>query len=180
MKSNESDIYGLMAEFSRDGEILNAARKAYADGYRRMDAFTPFPVEGLAETLGRKKSHVPFYVLLAGIVGGIGGYFMEWYAMAVSYPLDVGGRPLNSWPAYIPITFELTILSAAITAIITMLIFNRLPQPYHPVFNVAEFRRASTDKFFLCIEAVDPQFDLKATRDFLESLKSDRISEVLK
>jgi hypothetical protein len=174
----EANIHGLMAEFSRDEEILSAARKAFDQGYRRMDAFTPFPIDGLAETLGRKKSRVPLIVLLAGIAGGTGGYFMEWYAMVKSYPIDVGGRPLNSWPAYIPITFELTILSAAIAAILAMLVLDRLPQPYHPVFNVPEFKRASTDRFFLCIEATDAKFDLKATGDFLRSLKAEKVLEV--
>ncbi|HEY1663558.1 MAG TPA: DUF3341 domain-containing protein [Verrucomicrobiae bacterium] len=171
-------ICGLMAEFSDSKDVLSAAKRAYADGYRKMDAFTPFPVDGLAEGLGHKKSLVPFFVLLAGIGGGLGGYFMEWYAMTVSYPINVGGRPLNSWPMYIPITFELTILSGALMAIIAMLALNRLPEPYHPVFNVPEFARASTDKFFLYIEAEDPKFGLVPTRKFLEALKPEQISEV--
>ena len=145
-----------------------------------MDAFTPFPIDGLAEALGRKKSYVPLLVLLFGIGGGLGGYFMEWYAMAVSYPLNIGGRPLNSWPMFIPITFELTILSGALAAIIGMLALNKLPEPHHPVFNVPEFERASTDKFFLCIESDDPKFNLGATRKFLETLKPEKISEVAK
>jgi hypothetical protein len=145
-----------------------------------MDAFTPFPVEGLAKNLGRKKSIVPLMVLLAGISGGLGGYFMEWYAATVSYPINIGGRPLNTWPAFIPIAFELTILSGALAAIITMLALNKLPEPYHPVFNVAQFKRASTDKFFLCIEADDPQFDFELTRQFLESLNPLLVAEVPK
>jgi hypothetical protein len=172
------NIYGLMAEFSSSEKILAAARAAYERGYRKMDAFTPFPVEGLARCLGQKKSMVPLIVLVAAILGGGGGYFMEWYAMVVSYPINVGGRPFNSWPAFIPITFELTILSGALAAIIAMLALNKLPQPYHPVFNVPEFERASTDKFFLCIEAEDPRFDLAPTRQFLESLGPVLISEV--
>jgi len=174
------NIHGLMAEFSRDEEIRTAARRAFDQGYRHMDAFTPFPIDGLAAILGRKKSPVPLFVLLAGVIGGTGGYFMEWYAMSRSYPIDVGGRPLNSWPAFIPITFELTILSAAITAILAMFILNRLPQPYHPVFNAPHFKRASTDKFFLCIEATDPKFDLEETKMFLASLKPESIAEVAK
>lgn len=179
MNANEN-IYGLMAEFSNNKEILSAAKAAYENGYRQMDAFTPFPVEHLAESLGRKNSRVPFFVLIAGIGGGIGGYFMQWYATAVDYPLNIAGRPLNSWPAFVPITFELTILCAALTAVIAMFALNRLPEPYHPVFNMPEFARASTDKFFLCIEASDPKFDMQATRKFLESLKPELISEVAK
>lgn len=178
--TDEHSLYGLMAEFSRSEALLNAARQAYETGYRKMDAFTPFPVDGLAENLGRKKSRVPLFVLLSGVTGGLGGYFMEWYAMAVDYPINVGGRPLNSWPAFVPITFELTILSGALAAIVTMLALNRLPRPHHPVFNAAGFERASIDRFFLCIEADDPKFSSTATRDFLQSLESDRVSEVPK
>lgn len=175
---NASDnIYGLVAEFAGDDEILAAAQSAYDRGYRKMDAFTPFPVEGLAGALGRKKSAVLMIVFCGGVCGGLGGYFLQWYAMAVSYPLNIGGRPLNSWPAFIPITFELTILSAAFAAIMGMLALNQLPEPYHPLFNLPEFARASTDKFFLCIEASDPKFDLKETRRFLETLKPEAILE---
>jgi hypothetical protein len=173
-----ASIYGLMAEFSGDEKILTAARSAREHGYRRMDAFTPFPVDGLPEALGQKKSIVPLIVLICAILGGFSGYFMEWYATSVSYPVNVGGRPLNTWPMFIPITFELTILSGALAAIIGMLVLNRLPEPHHPVFNAPDFERASTDKFFLCIEAVDPRFDLAATRKFLETLHPESISEV--
>jgi ActD protein len=176
----EKTIYGLMAEFSGDKEILAAAKSAYENGYRQMDAFTPFPVDGLAENLGRKKSLVPLIVLVAGIGGGLGGYFMQWYANVVSYPVNIGGRPFNSWPMFIPITFELTILSAALASFIGMFALNKLPEPYHPVFNVPGFERASTDRFFLCIEADDPKFDLTATRKFLETLRPELISKVAK
>lgn len=175
---DDKNIYGLMAEFTSEGDLLAATKSAYGHGYRKMDAFSPFPVEGLAEALGRKRTLVPLIVLAGGVCGGIGGYFLQWYAMAVSYPLNIGGRPYNSWPLYIPITFELTVLSAAFAAIIGMLALNRLPQPYHPVFNSPDFARASTDKFFLCIEAADPKFDLEATQRFLGSLKPAQISEV--
>jgi Protein of unknown function (DUF3341) len=178
--NGSENIYGLMAEFSGGEEILSAAKTAHEHGFRKMDAFTPFPIEGLAEALGQKKSRVPLIVLIAGIGGGLGGYFMEWYANVMSYPVNIGGRPLNSWPMFVPITFELTILSAALAAIIGMLALNKLPEPYHPVFNAPDFDRASTDKFFLCIEATDPKFDLQATRKFLEKLKPELISEVAK
>jgi len=173
-----ADIYGLMAVFKDSNEILSAARRAYEHGYRKMDAYTPFPVDGLAESLGRQKSFVPLMVLVAGVGGGIGGYFLEWYAMARDYPLNIGGRPLNSWPMYIPITFELTILAGALAAFFGMFALNRLPEPYHPMFNAAGFERVSTDAFVLCIEAADPKFDLSATRHFLEGLEPQSVREV--
>jgi hypothetical protein len=179
MNANEN-IYGLMAEFCDGKEILTAAKSAYENGYRQMDAFTPFPVDGLAENLGRKKSRVPLIVLIAGIGGGLGGYFMQWYANVVSYPVNIGGRPFNSWPAFVPITFELTILSAAVAGFIGMFALNKLPEPHHPVFNVPEFERASTDKFFLCIQSDDPKFDVDATRRFLETLQPEKVLEVAK
>jgi hypothetical protein len=173
-------IFGLMAEFADEKKILAAAKTAYENGYRKMDAFTPFPIDGLAENLGRKKSRVPLIVLTGGIIGGLSGYFMEWYANVVSYPVNIGGRPFNSWPMFIPITFELTILCAALAGFIGMFALNKLPQPHHPVFNVPEFERASTDKFFLCIQSDDPKFNLETTRKFLETLKPELISEVAK
>jgi len=174
----KAQLVGLMAEFENQEDLLRAARDAHSIGYRKMDAYSPFPVQGLARTLGHERSAIPLIVLAGGIAGGLGGYFMEWFAMAVDYPINVGGRPLNSWPAFIPITFELTILCAALSAIISMLVFNRLPQPHHPVFNVPEFVRASTDRFFLCIESSDPMFDRVATRNFLEKLHPSMIAEV--
>ena len=167
-----------MAEFSNVDKILAAAEQAYADGYRKLDAYTPYPVDGLAEKIGRKKSLIPVLVLIAGLLGGLGGYFMQWYALVIDYPINVGGRPLHSWPTYIPIVFELTILSAALMAVISMLALNRLPEPWHPTFSVPGFDRASTDRFFLCIEATDPHFDLELTRRFLETLGTCRISVV--
>lgn len=177
MNTNER-IYGLMAEFMAEGEVLAAAQSAYERGYRNMDAFVPYPVDGLAEALGRKRTWVPPLVLAGGLFGGIGGYFLQWYALVLDYPLNIGGRPYNSWPLYIPITFELTILLAACSATFGMLVLNRLPEPYHPVFNVPGFERASVDRFFLCLEARDPVFDLTATRRFLETLGPMLISEV--
>lgn len=175
----EPALYGLMAEFEEHDQLLEAARSAYADGYRRMDAYSPFPVEGLAEALGHEGSAIPLFTLIGGMVGGLGGYFMEWIAMAHLYPLNVGGRPHNSWPNFIPITFELTVLIASVSAFLGVFILNRLPQPHHPVFNVPEFERASIDRFFLCIEIEDPKFDLQETRKFLEKLKAHKVTEVL-
>ena len=174
----EKSLHGVMAEFEEAEDVLAATQRAWAAGYRRMDAYSPFPVEGLAEALGRDFSLVPLITLAGGMIGGLGGYFMQWYAMARLYPLNVGGRPLNSWPNFIPVTFELTILVASISAVTAMILLNRLPQPNHPVFNVPEFERASIDRFFLCIEARDAKFDREQTRKFLESLKPLKVTEV--
>ena len=174
----EQPLFGLMAEFAEHDQLLEATKQAYAIGYRRMDAYSPFPVEGLAEALGHEHSPIPLITLLGGMAGGLGAYFMEWYAMARLYPLNVGGRPLNSWPNYVPVTFELTVLIASLSAFVAVFVLNRLPQLYHPVFNVPGFRRASIDRFFLCIEVTDPKFDCKRTREFLVSLGSIKVSEV--
>ena len=173
-------LYGLMAEFQEHEHLLQAAKQARAAGYRRMDAYAPFPVEGLSEALELEPNPVPLLTLLGGMAGGLGGYFMEWYSMGHLYPLNVGGRPLHSWPNFIPITFELTVLVASLAATLGMLLLNRLPELHHPVFNVPEFRRASIDRFFLCIEATDPQFAIEETRRFLEHLEPVAVIEVPK
>jgi len=175
----EKELYGLMAEFEEHEELLAATRRAYAEGYRRMDAYSPFPVEGLAEALGNEYSPIPLFTLVGGMIGGLGAYFMEWISMARLYPLNVGGRPHNSWPNFIPITFELTVLLASLSAFLGVFILNRLPHPHHPVFNVPEFERASIDRFFLCIEAEDPKFNLEQTRKFLEGQKAHKVTEVM-
>jgi len=172
-------VYGLMAEFTDHDALLAAAASAFAEGYKRIDAYSPFPITGLAEAIGRPRTIIPLLVLLGGAAGGVGGYFMQWYSMAVDYPLDVGGRPLHSWPAFVPITFELTVLCAALTAFFSVFLLNRLPQPYHPAFNVAAFAQASHDRFFLCIEAVDPKFDPVQTHAFLENLRPAALHEVI-
>jgi hypothetical protein len=175
----ESKSYGLLAEFSTHEELLRAAEKAHALGFRKMDAFAPFPVEGLAEALG-KKTRLPLLVLIGGIIGGVGAYYMQWYANAISYPINVGGRPTHSWPSFIPITFELTVLAAALTAFFFSLCLNGLPKPYHPLFNVPEFERASQDRFFLCIETRDRIFHPEQTRELLQGLNPLSILEVPK
>ncbi len=175
----KSLLHGVMAEFAEHEQVVAAAERAYAEGYRRMDAYSPFPVEGLAEALGHGYTSVPLFTLLGGIAGGLGGYFMQWYSMGRLYPFNIGERPLNSWPQFIPITFELTILVASLSAFISMLVLNKLPHPNHPVFNVPEFDRASRDRFFICIEASDPKFDQEGTRKFLQSLQAERVLEVL-
>ena len=178
LPAQEIALWGLMAEFEEHEQLLAAAHRAYGDGYRCMDAYSPFPIEGLAEAIGRGYTPVPLFTLLGGITGGLGAYFMQWYSMGKLYPLNVGGRPLNSWPNFIPVTFELTILIAALCALISMLALNKLPEPHHPVFSVPEFRRSSIDRFFLCIEARDPHFDSNETRRFLDSLNPSNVLEV--
>lgn len=172
------ELHGLLAEFTSQRDVLAAAQRARAEGYGCMDAYTPFPVESLAEVIGCRPTAIPLIVLIGGAVGALGGYFMEWYAMAVDYPINIGGRPFNSWPAYIPITFELLVLCAAISAVIGMLALNRLPRLHHPVFSAPGFERASTDRFFLCIEAQDPKFDVSGTRRFLERFHPVSLMEV--
>lgn len=163
-------FHGILAGFEDQEQLLEAARLAHARGYRRMDAYTPFPVEDLAEALGHKKSRVPLLFLLGGIFGALGGYFMLWYSMAVDWPMNIGGRPLNSWPMFIPITFELTILCSSLLGFFGTLAMCGFPEPYHPVFNVPDFARASRDRFFLCIEKSDPKFDEDQTWRFLKQL----------
>ena len=171
-------LYGLMAEFESADQLLAQARQAYAAGYRKLAAYSPFPIADLPAALGLRKSRLPWLVLLSGIAGGLTGFGMQYYAAVIAYPLNIGGRPLNSWPAFVIVTFELTILAAAGAAALGMLLRNGLPQPYHAVFNAPGFERASQDRFFLCVEAKDPAFDLNKTHTFLESLHPARIVAV--
>ena len=171
-------LYGLMAEFDNPTALVEAADRARLAGYRDMDAYSPIPIEELGEALGLRRTRLPRLVLLGGIIGGTGGYLLQYWSQAMAYPLNVGGRPFHSWPQFIPVTFETTVLGAALTCFLAMWALNRLPMPYHPVFNVPEFARASTDRFFLCIEAADRQFDREGTRRFLESLHPVGVSEV--
>ncbi|HEY6291904.1 MAG TPA: DUF3341 domain-containing protein [Terriglobia bacterium] len=168
-----------MAEFETPEQILAAAERAHAEGYHRMDTYTPFAVEGLAEAVGFQRGRkLSAIVLCGGLTGCFGGFFMCWWPNVIGYPLNIGGKPWNSWPAFIPITFELTILFSALAALVGMLALNGLPMPYHPVFNAPNFDRASRDRFFLCIEADDPKFDLGGTREFLEGFDPVEVSEV--
>jgi hypothetical protein len=171
-------LYGLMAEFATPGEIVRASEKAYSEGYRRMDAYSPMPVHGLDEAIGFRKNHVPLVVLIGALIGAAGGYGICWYMVAVPYVHNIGGRPIHSWPAFIPITFETTVLFASLFAVVGMIFMNGLPRPYHPVFNAPRFDRASHDRFFLCIEARDPKFHLEETRAFLRGLEPFEVTEV--
>lgn len=171
-------LYGFMAEFLNPEALLEATQKAVTAGYRRLDAYTPYPVDGLADALGVRNTRLPLIILFGGIIGALAGYGMQFYAAVISYPLNVGGRPLHSWPNFIPITFETTILFAAFAAVLGMFALNGLPQPYHPVFNVPSFELATRSHFFLVIEARDPNFDRFETRRFLESLGAATVSEV--
>jgi hypothetical protein len=162
-------VYGLMAEYVDAQSVLEATRRAYQAGYRHMDAYAPYPVEGLPQALGLPRTRVPFVVLMGAIAGGCIGFFMQYWSMAVDYPFNSGGRPHNSWPAFIPITFEVLILVASFSALFSMIFLNGLPHPHHPVFSEPRFLRASQDRFFLCIEATDPRFDLESTLELLLS-----------
>ncbi len=178
MSERRSQLFGVMGEFATPEDLLAATKKAREAGYKHVEAYTPFPVEGLSEAVGFKWTAVPLITLMGGVGGGLTGFGLQYWVAAITYPINIGGRPLNSWPAFIPVTFELTVLGASIFAVFGMLALNKLPQPYHPVFNVARFAQASTDKFFLCIEARDPKFDLVETSKFLQSLHAQHVNEV--
>ena len=171
-------IWGLMAEFDTPADLVRACRAAREAGYRRMDAYTPFPIEAVFDALGLHRNAMPIIVLCGGILGGLGGYLLCYWTSAIDYPLIVGGRPFNSVPSFVPVTFECTILGAALAAVLGMLGLNGLPMPYHPVFNVDRFELASRNRFFLCIESGDPKFDREGTRRLLESIEAQGVYEV--
>lgn len=176
--SAEKRIYGLIAEFDSPQALLDGVHETYAHGYRKIDAFSPFPVEGLAEAMGFKHDRLPLLVLIGGILGMTGGYGLAYWTSTIAYPINVGGRPFHSWPSFLPVTFETTVLFAALTAVLGMLALNGLPQPHHPVFNADRFALASRDRFFLLIEADDLLFDRDGARRFLEGLRAEQVSEV--
>lgn len=174
----EQGIYGVMAEFDSPSALVSAARAARAKGYRNLDAYSPFPIEELTDALHLHKNKLPLIVLAGGVIGGLTGFFLQYWIAVVYFPINIAGRPLNSWPSFIVITFELTILFASLSAVLGMMALCGLPMPYHPVFNVARFSAASRNRFFLCIEAADPLFDRAQTSQFLGTLEPKEVSEV--
>lgn len=171
-------IYGIMGEFDNPSDLVAAARRTYEAGYRRVNGYSPYPIEELDEAIGFKRTSLPLIVLIGGILGGLGGFFMQYWMEVIDYPLNVGGKPYNSWPAFIPITFECTVLVAAFAAVLGMLVLNKLPQPYHPVFNAPNFVLATRDRFFLVIEANDPRFSHAETAQFLNTVGAKNVSDV--
>ena len=171
-------IHGLMAEFDSATELVAAANKTREAGFVDVDAYSPIPIEELHHAIGFKATKLPLMVLIGGLLGGSGGFTLQYWASAIAYPLNVGGKPLVSWPMFIPVTFECSILGAALTCVFGMIMLNKLPMPYHPVFNTPRFALASRDRFFLCIESRDPKFDREKTRAFLESLRPSVVMDV--
>ncbi len=177
-QKTRTPTYGLMAEFETPTDVVAAARRVHEEGYRRIDAFSPYPIEELSEAIGVHSTKLPVIVLIGGIVGLLAGYLMQYYTHVIDYPLNVGGKPFHSWPQFIPITFETTVLGAALSAVFGMLALNGLPEPYHPVFNTPNFALASRDRFFLLVEARDPKFDREQTAAFLKSLGPREVTDV--
>jgi hypothetical protein len=171
-------LYGIMAEFEGPNELVHAARRVYEAGYRRINGYSPYPIEELSEAIGFTRSSLPLIVFIGGLVGGIGGFLMQYWIEVINYPINVGGKPYNSWPAFIPITFECTVLVAAFSAVRGMLVLNKLPQPYHPVFNAPNFALATRDRFFLVVEANDPKYDHDRVAELLKSLNAHEVVDV--
>jgi hypothetical protein len=171
-------LYGVMAEFENPTDLVAAARQVYHLGYRRINGYSPYPIEELSEAIGFTRTSLPLIVFIGGVVGGLGGFFMQYWIEVINYPINVGGKPNNSWPAFIPITFEMTVLCAAFAAVLGMLMLNKLPQPYHPVFNAPNFALATRDRFFLAIEANDPKFDHAKAVELLKSLGALEVNDV--
>jgi hypothetical protein len=171
-------MYGVIAEFESPSDLVAAARRVYSLGYRRINGYSPYPIEELSEAIGFTHTSLPLIVFIGGLVGGIGGFLMQYYIEVIDYPINVGGKPYNSWPAFIPITFEMTVLVAAFSAVLGMLVLNKLPQPYHPVFNVPNFAMATRDRFFLAVEANDAKFDHAGVVELLKSLNALEVNDV--
>lgn len=179
METKSSNLFGLLAKYETPEDLVAATRRAYEAGYRKFDAYTPYPVAGLSQAMGLRPSPLPWVILAGGVAGAVTGFAMQWFATVIAYPLNIGGRPLFSWPTYIPITFELTILLAAFAGFFGLIALARFPQPYHPVFRSDDFNEhASQDAFYLGIEARDPQFNLDQTRQFLQSSGAAQVTEI--
>lgn len=179
MTNENQNLYGLLAKFDTQEQLIAATNRAYEAGYRKFDAYTPYPVEGLNRAMRLKSSPIPLIILGGALTGGLAGFLMQAFATVIDYPYNIGGRPAFSWPAYIPITFETTILFGAMAGVLALFFFTRFPQPYHPVFRSEDFQaHASQDAFYLGIEASDPKFDLERTRGFLQELGSIQVSEL--
>lgn len=177
-RHRQPPLYGVIAEFKNPGDLVAAARRTYEAGYRRINGYSPYPIEELSEAIGFTHTSLPLIVFIGGLVGLLGGFFMQYWMEVVDYPLNVGGKPYNSWPAFIPITFECTVLCAAFAAVLGMLVLNKLPQPYHPVFNAPNFVLATRDRFFLAVEANDPKFDHEAVVALMKSLHAVEVNDV--
>jgi hypothetical protein len=171
-------VYGVLAEFDNADALINAAGQAHQAGYTRMDAYSPYPVGEVADAMGYKKSEMGPVMFIGGLLGATGGFLMQYWTGAEGFPINVGGRPFNSWPMFIPITFELMVLTAALSGLFGLMASCGLPQLYHPLFNVPGFDRASCDRFFLCIEAIDPKFEVATVRDFMAGLQPLSVAEV--
>ena len=178
-QEKELKLYGLIAEFDSSDDLLIAAEKVRDAGYEKMDAHVPFPVHGLTEALGIPRTRLPYIVLCGAILGGFGGFMLQYWVSVIAYPLNIGGRPYFSWPSFVPIIFECTILGAGVTTFLALLGLNKLPQHYHPVFEAKNFERASGDGFFLCIEAADKKFDAESTRSLLQEAGPKNVTEVM-
>ena len=175
---DSADSFGLLAEFVEPDELVAAAARVYQQGSREFEAYSPMPVEGLAEAVGFPRSRMPLVVLIGGVVGCLIGYGMQYWISVIDYPLNIGGRPLNSWPSFVPVIFEMTVLVGALFAVLGMLAMNGLPRPHHPLFGVPQFDRATQDRFFLCILSRDPLFHERTTREFLPRLGAKEVIDV--
>ena len=178
MKTSTPRLYGVMAQFDTPSRLVAAAHETYAAGYRQINGYSPFPIEELTEAIGFKRTTLPLIVLAGGIIGALGGFFMQYWMEVIDYPINVGGKPFNSWPAFVPITFECTVLVASFAAVLGMLALNKLPQPYHPVFNAPNFALATRDSFFLVIESKDPKFERDEAMRFLKTLEPMDVCDV--
>jgi len=179
MEYSTPKLYGLLAEFDSATAIVDAARRAREAGYVKVDAYTPLPIHELDDALQLPRTKLPWLVFAGGITGMLGGFALQYWASAIEYPMNVGGRPYASWPSFVVPAYEMTILFASLTAVVGMIWLNGLPRPYHPIFNAPNFSNASADRFFLSIEAVDPRFELDATRQFLQGLKPIGVTDVV-